>query len=260
MDDPVLAQFERDGFVPGPIVVRDTALDEARQAVTRLVTGTCPNAGELLLFRRERPDDPHSQVHIVGAWLAEQALRRLVFDPGIVQVVCGLMRTSAVRLFRDQLFVKAPRSQGSVPWHQDYSDWTHTTPAAHITCWIALDDATTANGCLYYLPGTHTGLRLPKIGRSDDMASAFNRLPDAWREHIQPKSAPIQAGACLFHHCLTVHGSFDNSTPCPRHAYAITYMHPDTRSASGQRPVIPNGPTVPEGHRLEGRLFPLLAA
>ena len=26
-------------------------------------------------------------------------------------------------------------------WHQDYSYWTRTTPLAHLTCWIGLDDS-----------------------------------------------------------------------------------------------------------------------
>ncbi len=260
METHTVAEFARDGFVAGPVVLAGPELHAARAAVDRILSGTSSGMSKLLLFRRERAADPESQVHVIGAWLAEDALRQLVFHPTIVELVCRLMGTDAVRLFRDQLFVKAPFSPGTVPWHQDYSDWMHTTPPEHITCWLALDDATPENGCLYYIPGTHTGPLLAKIKRGDDMGSAFERLPPAIRTNFAPVPMPVPAGGCVLHHCLTIHGSHGNQTPDQRRALAITYMHPETRCTSSERPVLPQGPLLAEGALLDGPLFPLLHA
>lgn len=251
-------QFDRDGYVIGPQLLEGAKLEAARAAVDRILNGTCERADELLLYRRERPDDPNSQVHVIGAWLAEDALRELVTDPTIIKLVCGMLKTDAVRIFRDQLFIKAPLSEGTVPWHQDYSDWTHTAPVSHVTCWIALDEATPDNGCLRYLPGSqHTPL-LPKIGRGDDMDAAFARLPEELRANFAPEPAPVPAGGCVFHHAMIVHGSYGNSENRPRRAFAVTYMHPETRSASADRPIVPKGPVVPVGEIIDDRLFPVL--
>ena len=42
-------------------------------------------------------------------------------------------------------------------------------PRAHLTAWIGLDDATTENGCLWYVPGSHRWGLLPMTGLGGDM-------------------------------------------------------------------------------------------
>jgi ectoine hydroxylase-related dioxygenase (phytanoyl-CoA dioxygenase family) len=248
------SSFRRDGFVRGPTVLTGVRLDEVRRAVDRLLAG---DDERLLVLRRDR-DDPASQVHVVGACRVEPALQALAADPVVVGTACALMGTQSVRFFRDQLFVKAPFSPAPVPWHQDYSDWTQTTPPRHITCWIALDDATPANGCMHYLRGSHEGPLLPKIARTDTMESAFERLPRETRTAFAAEPVRVPAGGCVFHHCLTIHGSHGNETALPRRAVAITYMHAETRSASNSRPPLPKAPVFPEGALLDGPLFPEL--
>lgn len=257
--DARASSFDRDGFVRGPAVLAGERLTQAREALERIVSGRCERESELLMIRRDRAG-ASAQVHVVGAWRAEPALRDLAFDPLIVRLVCGLLGTPSVRLFRDQLFVKAPRSGTTVPWHQDYSDWTHTAPARHVTCWVALDDATAANGCLSYVQGSHRGPLLPKITRADDLDTAFARLPTPMRASFAPRPVPVPAGACVLHHCLTVHGSTGNDTATTRRAVAIAYMHPDTRSTSAERGPLPGVAPLPVGARLDGALFPELAA
>jgi hypothetical protein len=100
MPDLQAAQFHRDGFVLGPIVLRSERLASAREAVDRIISGRCEQASELLVFRRDR-DTSNAQVHVVGAWRAESALRQLVFDPVVVHLACRLIGTPSVRLFRD---------------------------------------------------------------------------------------------------------------------------------------------------------------
>ena len=54
----------------------------------------------------------------------------------------------------------------SVPIPPSYSYWTRTKPMQHLTCWIGLDDMSTENGCLYYVPGSHKWGLLDKPDRS----------------------------------------------------------------------------------------------
>ncbi len=60
-----------------------------------------------------------------------------------------------------QFIVKYPdeRSRTDIPWHQD-NGYGQLEPPLDLTVWIALDDCTTDNGCLWVLPGSeHGGLR-----------------------------------------------------------------------------------------------------
>jgi ectoine hydroxylase-related dioxygenase (phytanoyl-CoA dioxygenase family) len=216
------------------------------------------DGAERVLVHRRGGDGDAAQCHVVGAWLAHNAFHALVFRPAITDAVCRLMRVANARIFRDQFFYKPAGSGGIVPWHQDYSDWTHTTPAAHVTCWITLDDATVASGCVQYQPASHGGPLLPKITPHDTMESALQRIPAPIRAAWRPRPATVPAGGCVFHHCMTIHGSHGNTTAAPRRAIAVVYMHPETRSASSAQPVVPNGPRIAAGEIIDGPLFPLI--
>ncbi len=253
-----MRQFAADGFVRGPQLLAGESLDAARAAVDRIVDGSSPGMRELMAFRSDGTGGT-LRLMVVGAWRAEPAIRELALHPRVYGAAAALMGVDRVRLFRDQLFIKPALSSGPIPWHQDYSDWVHTTPPSHLTCWIALDDATLESGCLHYVRGRVDSVVLRRIDRSDGMESAYDRLPSEIRESFQPVPLPVPAGGSVFHHCLTVHASYGNRTPRPRRAIAITYMHPETRSR-GAQPSVPGGPVFAEGEVLDGPLFPLLEA
>ena len=98
-------------------------------------------------------------------------------------------------------------------WHQDYSYWTRTEPLAHLTCWMALDESTTENGCLYYVPGSHRWNLLPVTGLTGDMDEIRTVLTDEQKQQFHPVPVQLKPGECSFHHALTVHGSYENRSP-----------------------------------------------
>lgn len=250
-------QFDHDGFVTGPRLLSGSELDSVRAAVDRILVKSSAGMDRLYVHRTSG-EGCDRQIHVVGAWRAEEAIAALSKHPLIAAWVCALMGCGSVRLFRDQIFVKFPNSSGVVPWHQDYSDWVHTSPAAHITCWVALDSATIDSGCLHYVSGHPPGV-LPKISRDDTHESAFARLPLEIQSNFRPGPVEVPAGGCVFHHCLTIHGSYGNRTPHARRAIAFAYMHPETRSTFA-RSIFPNGPTFAAGEIIAGPLFPVIVA
>ena len=72
-------------------------------------------------------------------------------------------------------------------WHQDYSYWTRTKPIAHLTCWIALDDASEENGCLHYIPGSHRWPLLPITGLAGDMNAIQTVLDESSKPNFAPR-------------------------------------------------------------------------
>ena len=56
-----------------------------------------------------------------------------------------------VRIWQDQALFKLRYAQQTY-WHQDNPIWSFDSKHA-ITIWIAFDDATINNGCLFFIPG-----------------------------------------------------------------------------------------------------------
>ena len=63
-----------------------------------------------------------------------------------------------VYLFNEQYVVKAAERGMTFAWHQDggFIDYLHQP---YLTCWIALDDVSEANGTVYLLPYSRSGGR-----------------------------------------------------------------------------------------------------
>ena len=81
------------------------------------------------------------------------AVKELVEDPGVGRLIADLEGVDAVRIYLDQAVVKEPYGSPS-QYHLDLPWWPfHSSHAC--TVWVALDDATLENGCLYFVPGSH---------------------------------------------------------------------------------------------------------
>jgi ectoine hydroxylase-related dioxygenase (phytanoyl-CoA dioxygenase family) len=169
-----------------------------------------------------------------------------------------LLGVPQVRFWHDQVFYKPPRHPGVVTWHQDYSYWTRAYPAGHVTCWIALDDATLENGCVHYVPGSHRWGLLPKISLTKDMDALAEHLEPAQASAFHPEPMEVKAGECLFHHSHMVHGSYGNRSARPRRGVVLNFMKPDTRCADGDKPLLTGVPVIPRGAVIEGDYFPIV--
>jgi ectoine hydroxylase-related dioxygenase (phytanoyl-CoA dioxygenase family) len=80
-------------------------------------------------------------------------VQKLVEDPDVGRLVAELEGVSAVRLYLDQALVKEPYGSPT-QYHLDLPWWSFSSPHA-CTIWVALDDSTLENGCLYFVPGSH---------------------------------------------------------------------------------------------------------
>ena len=83
-------------------------------------------------------------------WMDNEPFRELMFDPRIGKMAADLEGIDGVRIWQDQALFKLPYAQ-QTPWHQDNPIWSFDSQHA-ITIWIAFDDATINNGCLFFIP------------------------------------------------------------------------------------------------------------
>ena len=245
------------GYVAGIRVLSDAQVDVLREELAALTDPTHPGNALFYEFHSNESADPSAVLfHALGAWRITPGFHDLLWNPAFTGPASQLL-DGPVRFWHDQLFCKPPRHGGAVAWHQDYSYWTRTQPMAHLTCWIALDDATRDNGCLQYVPGSHKWSLLPKPALAGSMDALAEVLTPEQKARFTPVAVELPRGFASFHHPLMVHGSSANVSDRPRRGAVLNVVRDGVRSMSDQ-PLLAGVPPVPSGQPLAGQFFPLL--
>jgi ectoine hydroxylase-related dioxygenase (phytanoyl-CoA dioxygenase family) len=188
------------------------------------------------LTNQSDPDAYYAQVFTQCLKLADThaGMRELMFDPRLGKLAATLAGVDGIRIWHDQALIKPPYGNPTA-WHLDNPYWSFSSPHS-ISIWVALDDATLSNGCLYYAPGTHKSARYETVDIGKNLGGLFNVYPD-WRA-IDPVAGPCPAGSAVFHNGLTAHGAGANMTNKPRRAMTCAYM-PDGSTFNGTRNILP---------------------
>ncbi|MCZ2074114.1 MAG: phytanoyl-CoA dioxygenase family protein [Bryobacterales bacterium] len=186
LTDKQIAHFHDCGYVSGIRVLDESQLDLLTAALDRLMDPKHPRHNLFYEFHSNESGNAGTVLfHALGAWRIEEPFHDILWNPAIV-VPASQLLGGPVRFWHDQLFYKPARHGGVVAWHQDYSYWTRTEPVAHLTCWIGLDDSTTENGCLHYVPGSHKWNLLPITGLTGNMEEIMTVLSDEQRAQFRP--------------------------------------------------------------------------
>jgi ectoine hydroxylase-related dioxygenase (phytanoyl-CoA dioxygenase family) len=252
-----VAFYEEHGYVAGVRVFDDEQVKWLRAELSELLNPAHPARDLWYEFHSNESSDPaHVLFHALGAWRMAPGFHDLLWNPRFT-VPASQLLGGAVRFWHDQLFCKPARHGGCVAWHQDYSYWTRTTPLAHLTCWVGLDDSTRENGCVHYVPGSHRWPDLPVTGLAGDMDAIRSVLTDEQKELFRPVAIELKAGEASFHHPRMIHGSYANTTDRPRRATVVNVFLDGVRSNSDS-PLLEGVPVIPKGRPMGGRFFPLL--
>ncbi len=252
-----LEQFHRDGFLPGIRLLDDRQIETLRTELADLVCPDHEGAELWYEYHSNESGDPSAVLfHALGAWRIKPGLHDILWHPALVTPAAQLLGGD-VRFWHDQLFCKPAHDGGVVAWHQDYSYWTRTRPMAHLTCWIGLDDATTENGCIHYVPGSHRWPLLPTTNLAKGMDAILDVLSPEQRAEFKPVPCELKAGEAVFHHPLMLHGSYENRSPRPRRAVVINLFRDGTLSDADE-PLLKGVDAIPRGEKMSGRFFPLL--
>jgi ectoine hydroxylase-related dioxygenase (phytanoyl-CoA dioxygenase family) len=257
LSDAQVAFFHENGYLAGLRVLSDEQVDTLRTELAELVNPSHPGNTLFYEYNSNESQDPSRVLfHALGAWRITPGFHDLLWHPAI-NVPASQLLAGAVRFWHDQLFCKPAHHGGVVAWHQDYSYWTRTRPMSHLTCWIGLDDATRANGCLHYVPGSHRWELLPITGLAGDMDAIQSVLNDEQRRAFKPVAIELKKGECAFHHPMMVHGSYENATDGPRRATVVNLFRDGVCSYTDEE-LLAGVPIIPKGQKMDGQFFPLL--
>ncbi|WP_425614942.1 phytanoyl-CoA dioxygenase family protein [Anatilimnocola sp. NA78] len=250
--------FHEEGYLAGVRILSAEQIDKLRGELAEFFQPQ--HTGRELWYEYHTNESASADTvlfHALGAWRLRPAFHDILWHPAFT-VPASQLLDGAVRFWHDQLFCKPAKHGGVVAWHQDYSYWTRTTPMAHLTCWIGLDDSQRDNGCLHYVPKSHRWTLLPITGLAGNMEAIREVLsPEQWEQFQHPVAIELKAGEASFHHPLLVHGSFENRTERPRRATVINVFRDGVQSQSNE-PLLAGVPVVAPGQNMSGQFFPLL--
>jgi hypothetical protein len=156
-------------------------------------------------------------------------IRSIVTHPPLVEVVTAIAAAhlpfwdGRAKCMQSMLFVKPPGMQGQA-WHQD-ERFIPTRDRSLVGAWIALDDATVENGCLWVLPGSHrNGYLWPT--RPHDDPEEFDPSDEAYGFDAEG-AVPVEvlAGSVVFFNGYLLHRSLRNRSGHDRRALVNHYCN-----------------------------------
>lgn len=170
---------------------------------------------------------------MVNLWQTNEQVKQIMLDKNIGKMVANLAGWEGTRIWHDQALIKRPWANPT-SWHLDTPFWSFSDRRA-LSIWVALDDATLENGCLYFIPGSYHTTTFDNPGIGKNMDAVFEMYP----QFITTKSVavPMKAGSCSFHNGLTIHGAGANMTNGFRRAMTCAYM-PDGAQYNGIKNIL----------------------
>ena len=188
--------------------------------------------------------DRRGSRYFVHAHGKRPAVERFLSSDLMVQIAQAALG-DAVYLFNEQYVVKAAEQGMSFSWHQDsgFIDYPHRP---YLTCWIALDDVSEANGTVYLLPysraGTRDAVKHTRDEESNDLVGYSGDDPG------DPVIVPAGSIACFSSTLL--HRSGPNATDRMRRVYVAQYSAEPILSEDGSQPRRLAEPLLVEGQRV----------
>lgn len=137
-------------------------------------------------------------------------IRSLLCEGRTLEVAGALLAQPAV-LYKDKLNYKLPGGAGYAP-HQDAPAYRFVE--VHVSCLIAVDDATEVNGCLQVVSRAHD-----RLWPQDEAGCIRSDVV----ESMVWEPVPVRAGDTLWFHSRTPHRSGPNRSASPRRALYPTY-------------------------------------
>lgn len=218
--------FQENGYLPYRRVLSDEEVAALRQRSQDIAAGQLthlpPRYIQLEAAFRDDQDPTTPRLDIVRKMTHlcyfDDLFQAVAKKPEIVDVIADLLGPN-IKLYADQLMMK-PRFHGTVTdWHQDSVAWPMFAPQDHVSCWLALDDATIENGCMTVIPASHKW-----GGIAREYKDQFLAMPAL----AKPVPVELKAGHCMFHHGLNFHRTGANQTPNRRRGLALHYLSAET--------------------------------
>jgi Phytanoyl-CoA dioxygenase (PhyH) len=205
-----IVRFREEGFFTSPLLA-DSSLAAVQGEVDRLWS----EAGK----RFDADQSWLANALINGVHKDSAVIRDALYGNPLVDVMTRLIGLN-VKAASNQLAFKQPGDTRAFDWHQD-NGYGPLTPEDNVTVWLALDDVTLENGCLWVIPGSH------KDGLIEHGAARESERIAQVKDVDRAVAVPMRAGEALVFHGSLLHMSKGNHTDRIRRAYFCRYADAD---------------------------------
>ena len=235
-------RYASDGFFVLERAVPAGDLELLRAECRRLVEG---RDEEMRRLGTDRLDlDHRGRRYFLHAYDTSPQVRRFLFSDLMTQVARTALGDT-VYLFNEQYVVKAAERGMRFGWHQDsgFIDYPHRP---YLTCWIALDDVSEANGTVYLLPydraGTRDVVEHVRDEETNDRIGYTGADPG--------DAVVVPAGSIVCFSSTVLHRSGPNTTDQMRRVYVAQYSAEPILAEDGRRPRHLAEPLLRDGARV----------
>jgi phytanoyl-CoA hydroxylase len=203
--------YANQGYLIAPGLLTAAELEALKQEATEIFRG---NRGQVdgLLNATGLTD-----TEVLGQYTAihfphklSTLIRNYLYNSRIVNILTQIVSPN-LKCMQSMLFVKAPGKLGQ-SWHQD-EYYIPTRDRSLVGAWIAINDASIENGCLWLIPGSHRPgvIRRPVPCNDPEFAEKHTIDVSAYsRAQIVP--VEVQRGSVVFFNGYLLHSSRRNKT------------------------------------------------
>lgn len=237
LSDEQIARYHRDGFLVFPELFSPGEVEAMKRELQRLET---IDTDHVVRERGSGSAKTLYRVHEADGPTASPAFRAAGQSPRLLEPAQQLLDDPDLYIYHTKCNRKAAIDGSIWQWHQDYGTWMHDgTPEPTLTtAMVMLDEATEANGCLYFIPGSHRlGLLDAEL---DDRTTSYklwvlpkDRLIGIMERSPEPVAITGRPGTVAFFHPTILHGSGHNMSRHDR--WQIYYVY--NRAANRPRDV-----------------------
>ena len=168
--------------------------------------------------------------HVIFQFANEIVRNSIILD--VVETLIG----PDILVWGSTFFIKEPHTDSFVSWHQDLRYWGLEKEDEVVSAWLALSPVIKANGCMRFVPKSHTSELVEHNDTFDDK-NVLTRGQEA-RVNIneaQTVHAELQPGEVSFHHGRLLHASAANHSDQRRIGLAINYISAQNRQVVARK-------------------------
>lgn len=174
---------------------------------------------------RDEEGQPQRSPQIINPVFFAPELEDTIFRRNALAIARQLLGPEAYGAF-EHAILKPAEIGAPTPWHQDEAFRRDHPPGYdEISIWMPLQQVTTENGCLEFIPGTNRGPVLPHGSPGGDTRVHALECVSGF-DGKTAVACPLPAGGCTIHHGRTLHHAGPNRTAAPRRAYIQGFTLP----------------------------------
>lgn len=225
MENLNIESYQKYGYLIVDNLLSATEIADLKNETANIFKGDRGYVDGLVPVDKNEPDEEvlKKYVAIHFPHKISPVIYQILFHKKIVDVLTRIVGPD-LKCMQSMLFVKAPGKKGQ-SWHQD-EYYIPTRDKSLVGAWIAVDDATIENGCLWIIPGK-PGYIMKRVSNSSieyadvdtiDMSGCGDPIP-----------VEVKSGSVVFFNGYTLHSSQSNKTKANfRTALVNHYMSADS--------------------------------